>query len=56
LYPRVAYYVLKEAHKFDPYSSTATPELLESHFSNIEIMDAITKTGDNNATNQDKSY
>ncbi|MDG5765993.1 glycoside hydrolase family 2 TIM barrel-domain containing protein [Balneolales bacterium ANBcel1] len=40
LYPRAAYYVLKEAHLFDPYAPDATPEMLEEHFDNISLKDA----------------
>lgn len=43
LYPRAAYYALKDAHQFDPYTQGATPESLEQHFSNIQLMDAVIK-------------
>jgi hypothetical protein len=47
LYPRAAYYVLKEAHQFNPYSEGISLDLLEDHFSNIQLMDAvITARGD----------
>nr|HMP32365.1 hypothetical protein [Saprospiraceae bacterium] len=39
LYPRSAYYVLKEIHKFDPYQMGSI-KALEQFFSNIEIVDA----------------
>jgi hypothetical protein len=39
LYPRSAYYVLKEAHKFNPY--TANNSLaVSTYFDNIQVMDA----------------
>jgi hypothetical protein len=41
LYPRAAYYVLKEAHKFNPFALGATPEMLENHFSQINLMDGV---------------
>ncbi len=41
LYPRAAYYALKEAHQFDPYGSGATAASLESYFDNIQIIDAV---------------
>jgi hypothetical protein len=43
LYPRAAYYALKEAHQFNPYSQGASPDLLEDHFSGIALMDAVIK-------------
>ena len=43
LYPRAAYYALKEAHEFNPYEEGTTLELLENHFSNIQLMDAVIK-------------
>jgi beta-galactosidase/beta-glucuronidase len=36
LYPRAAYYSLKQAHEFDPFASGSTPQLLKSHFSGIK--------------------
>ncbi len=41
LYPRAAYYALKEAHKLNPYQEGVTPDLIENHFDNIELMDAV---------------
>ena len=49
LYPRAAYYVLKEAHQFNPYAQGATLDLLEGHFSNIQLMDAVIKARGDNA-------
>lgn len=41
LYPRAAYYVLKEAHQVDPYAEGATIENLDNSFANIQLMDAV---------------
>lgn len=41
LYPRAAYYVLKEAHTFNPYSTGASPVSLQAHFSNIMVSEAL---------------
>jgi hypothetical protein len=41
LYPRAAYYALKEAHGFDPYGAGAGPDALAAHFSGIELMEAV---------------
>ncbi len=55
LYPRAAYYALKEAHQFNPYGDGADLELLDSYFSNIQLMDAVIKArGDNAALNAEK--
>ncbi len=43
LYPRAAYYALKEAHQFNPYAQGSSLSLLESHFANIQLMDAVIK-------------
>jgi len=40
LYPRSAYYVLKEVHELSPYTNGKTPVDIENHFSNIQILDA----------------
>lgn len=39
LYPRAAYYALKEAHKFSPFNSTYVD--FQNHFKNINLMDAV---------------
>ncbi|EDP72375.1 hypothetical protein FBALC1_14777 [Flavobacteriales bacterium ALC-1] len=41
LYPRAAYYALKEVHNLNPYDEGMTPEFLNNYFGNIEIMDAV---------------
>lgn len=44
LYPRSAYYALKEVHRFNPYDSTnKTTQSVANHFNNIELMDATLK-------------
>jgi hypothetical protein len=41
LYPRAAYYALKEAHNVEPYAEGATIEYINNAFSNINLMDAV---------------
>ncbi len=41
LYPRAAYYVIMEAHKFDPYASGVNLADLERHFDDISITAAM---------------
>lgn len=41
LYPRAAYYVLKEAHNVNPYDQGATLENINNSFANIQLMDAV---------------
>ena len=41
LYPRAAYYALKEVHSLDPYQEEITNEFVDNYFSNIELMDAV---------------
>jgi hypothetical protein len=41
LYPRAAYYALKDAHKFNPYADGASMETLNEYFGNIQLMDAV---------------
>jgi hypothetical protein len=40
LFPRAAYYALREAHKFNPYAPNSNPQTLEAHFNSISIDDA----------------
>ncbi|WP_353169957.1 glycosidase [Flavobacterium sp.] len=40
LYPRASYYVLKEIHKFNPFSATANKEKLKTFFDETNLMDA----------------
>jgi hypothetical protein len=41
LYPRAAYYALKEAHKLNCYDEGVTLDFIKNHFDNIELMDAV---------------
>ena len=41
LYPRAAYYSLKEAHQLDPYAEGMTLDFINNYFNNIELMDAV---------------
>jgi hypothetical protein len=41
LYPRAAYYVLKEAHNINPYAAGATLENIDKSFTSIQLMDAV---------------
>ncbi len=41
LFPRAAYYVIKEAHQFDPYADGVTLEDLERHFANVSLTGAM---------------
>ena len=39
LYPRASYYALKQAHEFNPFTSSA--EDVKNHFKKINLMDAV---------------
>ena len=55
LYPRAAYYALKEAHKLNPYDTGVTADFVQNYFSNIELMDAMLKArGDKAALDAEK--
>jgi len=41
LYPRAAYYSLKEAHNLNPYDEGMTADFLSNYFSNINLMDGV---------------
>ena len=41
LYPRAAYYALKEAHQLNPYQAGTTVTSVNTYFGNIQIMDAV---------------
>ncbi len=43
LYPRSAYYTLKEVHQFNPYAKGVSLATLASHLSGIQLMDATLK-------------
>lgn len=53
LYPRSAYYVLKEVHQFNPYSGSAT-NTLNNYFDNIQIMDATLRARGDKAALESK--
>jgi hypothetical protein len=41
LYPRAAYYSLKEAHNLNPYDEGMTGDFVSNYFSNINLMDGV---------------
>ncbi len=41
LYPRAAYYALKDAHKLNPYAEGVDLNFIQNYFDNIELMDAV---------------
>lgn len=43
LYPRAAFYALKEAHKLNPYADGMTLKKVQNHFSNINLADVVSK-------------
>ncbi|WP_394749938.1 glycoside hydrolase family 2 TIM barrel-domain containing protein [Spongiimicrobium salis] len=43
LYPRAAYYALKEAHQLNPYEEGVNLGFINNHFNNIQLMDAVLK-------------
>jgi hypothetical protein len=49
LYPRAAYYVLKQAHQVNPYAAGTTIENVDNAF-NIQLTDAVLRArGDKQA-------
>ncbi len=54
LYPRAAYFALKEAHQFNPYAKDATLKSIEAHFSKIQIEKALQKAEKNKAILESK--
>ena len=40
LYPRAAYYALKDAHKLNPYGEGVTAEFIQDYFAGMNLMDA----------------
>lgn len=56
LYPRSAYYVLKEVHQLSPYTNGKTLLAIDTHFSTIQILDASLKArGDKAALESQKN-
>jgi hypothetical protein len=43
LYPRAAYYALKEVHRVNPFEEGTTLESLNSYFNTINLMEAVLK-------------
>ncbi len=41
LYPRAAYYSLKEAHSINPYGKGVDANAVQNHFANISLMDGV---------------
>lgn len=41
LYPRAAYYALKEAHNLNPYENGVDQEFINNYFKNIQLTDAV---------------
>lgn len=41
LYPRAAYYALKEAHQLNPYAPGTTVASVNAYFDNIQLIDAV---------------
>jgi hypothetical protein len=55
LYPRTAYYVLKDVHQFNPFASGTTLASINSHFDKAQIMDASLRArGDKAALDSNK--
>jgi hypothetical protein len=56
LYPRAAYYALKEAHQFDPYAPGVSLNSVEEHFNNIQVVESFLKArGDKAALNAERN-
>jgi len=49
LYPRAAYYTLKEAHRFNVYGDAVTANNVEEYFNSIVLMDAVINARGNKA-------
>ena len=55
LYPRTAYYILKDVHQFNPYTNGKSVTDVDNHFNKIQIMDASLKArGDKSALDSQK--
>ncbi len=56
LYPRAAYYALKQAHQLNPYEERVDANFVRNYFANISITDAVLKArGDKAALTSEKS-
>ncbi len=49
LYPRAAYYALKEAHLLNPYAEGISLKVIDTHFSGIELSSAVLQARGDNA-------
>jgi hypothetical protein len=57
LYPRAAYYALKNAHKYDPYSPESNLGDLENYFNNeVQLADAVLKARGDKAVLQTEKF
>lgn len=55
LFPRAAYYALKDVHELNPYMEGVTMSGLKSHFEGIQLIDAVIKArGDKTALLSDQ--
>lgn len=50
LYPRAAYYALREAHKLNPYADGMTVEAVNDHFTSVKLADAVIKARSDKAS------
>ena len=56
LYPRAAYYALKEAHQLNPYEEGVDQAFIQNYFDNIQLMEAVLKArGDKAALTGEQS-
>jgi len=53
LFPRTAYYVLKEVHKFDVYAQGQTIEDIKKYFNDIDIFDAYLRARNSGSSTGD---
>jgi hypothetical protein len=53
LYPRAAYYALKEVHKLNPYSEGST---IDNYFNGIDLTDAVLKARGDKAASDSKAF
>ncbi len=54
LYPRAAYYALKEAHQLNPYATGTNVSSVNSYFENIQITDAMLRARGDKAALESK--
>ncbi|WP_299219087.1 glycoside hydrolase family 2 TIM barrel-domain containing protein [uncultured Aquimarina sp.] len=55
LYPRAAYYALKEAHRLNPYENGMTLDFIDNYFNNIQVMDGMLRARGDKAALQSES-